>query len=321
MRMEQFCRPDFLARSVAAFAFAVLPRAVTAAASPAIRIGGGSNDNMGEPYFARDGGFIKRHELDAQITELGSGGALTAAVAAGALDVTITNIASIAAAHIRRLPVTVIAGGALYSADAPPSTALLVLKESPIRAPADLAGKIVALSTLRDLQQAAIMAWLEKNGTAPASVNFVELPNPAQLEALKSKRVDATMTSTPWMAASLADARILATPYDVLGRRLLLTAWIANNAWLETNKAIAARLVTAIKETAQWANRNRPATAAILERVSKVSPATIASMTRLEFADRLDPQLIQPIIDASARYGFLPQAFPAASLFAPNIVL
>jgi hypothetical protein len=37
-------------------------------------------------------------------------------------------------------------------------------------------------------------------------------------------------------------------------------------------------------------------------------------MTRLEFADRLDPQLIQPIIDASARYGFLPQAFPAASL-------
>jgi hypothetical protein len=39
-------------------------------------------------------------------------------------------------------------------------------------------------------------------------------------------------------------------------------------------------------------------------------------MTRLEFTDRLDPALIQPIIDVTARYGFLPQSFPAASLFA-----
>jgi len=294
------------------------PGRAFAAEVPVIRIGGGSNDNMGEPYYVRDGGFTKRHDLDAQITELGSGGALTAAVAAGALDVTITNIASIAAAHIRKLPVTVIAGGALYSADAPPSTAILVLKESPIHGPADLPGKTIALSTLRDLQQAAIMAWLEKHGVAPASVNFTELPNGAQIEALKAHRVDATMTSTPWMNEGLADARILATPYEVLGRRLLLTAWIANNGWLAANKAVAGRLVAAIRETAQWANRNRPATAAILERISKVTPATLATMTRLQFADRLDPQLIQPIIDASARYGFLPQAFPAASLLAAS---
>jgi NitT/TauT family transport system substrate-binding protein len=307
-------RADVLQIALAELALAAAPRAAVAADLPMIRIGGGSNDNMGEPYYVRDGGFTKRHDLDAQITELGSGGALTAAVAAGALDVTITNIASIAAAHIRHLPVTVIAGGALYSADAPPSTAILVLKESAIRGPADLAGKTIALSTLRDLQQAAIMAWLEKHGVAPSSVNFAELPNGAQIEALKAKRVDATMTSTPWMNAGLGDARILATPYEVLGRRLLLTAWIANNTWLEANKAVAVRLVTAIKETAKWANHNRPATAAILERISKVTPATIASMTRLEFAERLDPQLIQPIIDASARYGFLPQTFPAASL-------
>lgn len=308
-------RSAALRTGLAGFAFAAYPQGAGAADVP-IRIGGGSNDNMGEPYFARDGGFTKRHELDAQITELGSGGALTAAVAAGALDVTITNIASIAAAHIRRLPVTLIAGGAMYSADAPPSTAILVLKDSTIREAADLSGKTVALSTLKDLQQAAVMAWLEKHGVVPTSVSFIELPNPAQLEALKAKRVDATMTSTPWMNASLADARILATPYEVLGRRLLLTAWIANNGWLQSNKAVALRLVTAIRETAQWANHNRPATAAILERISKVAPATIASMTRLEFADRLDPRLIQPIIDASARYGFLPETFPASGLLA-----
>lgn len=298
----------------------VLGMTALPAAGPsfAIRIGSGTNDNMGEPHYAREGGFLDRHQIDAQLTDLGSGGAMTAAVVGGALDVTITNIASIAAAHIRGLPVTVIAGGALYSADAPPSTALLVLRNSSIRVAADLAGKTIALSTLRDLQQASILAWLEKSGVAPGSVNFVEFPNAAQLEALKAHRVDATMTSAPWMTASLGDARILATPYDVLGRRLLLTAWIANDAWLRVNSGVAARLVAAIRETARWANHNRPSTAAILARISSMTPAAIASMARLDFAERLEPELIQPIIDASARYGFLPQMFRAASLLDPR---
>ena len=37
-------------------------------------------------------------------------------------------------------------------------------------------------------------------------------------------------------------------------------------------------------------------------------------MNRLTFAEQLDTKRIQPIIDASAKYGFLPKAFPAAEL-------
>ena len=38
-------------------------------------------------------------------------------------------------------------------------------------------------------------------------------------------------------------------------------------------------------------------------------------MNRLSFAEHLDPAEMQPIIDAGARYGFLPKTFPAGDLF------
>jgi NitT/TauT family transport system substrate-binding protein len=251
---------------------------------------------------------------------LGGGGALTSALAGGALDVTISNIGSLAQAHFRGLPISVIAGSSIYSADDPATTALLVLKDSPVREPKALIGKTISMSTLHDLDQAAVMTWLEKNGVNPSLVKFLEMPLADQMSALKSRHVDAALTSGLWTNAAIQnDARILAKPNDVLGRRLQTGAWAVRNGWLDANKAVAMRLVSAIHDTAVWANHNRPATAAILEKYSKMSHDTVAKLTRVEYAEHLDPALIQPIIDACARYGFLPRRFPASDLFAASL--
>lgn len=313
-------RSQALGLTSTALAAATLQLSPAAAQTASVRVGAGIGDNFGEPLFASDGGFFARYGIDADILTLGSGGALTAALAGGSLDVTISNIASIAQAHFRGLPISLIAGSSIYSADAPPTTAVLVLKDSPFRAAKDLIGKTLAMTTLHDTEQAAVMAWFDKNGVSPTLVNYVELRLPDQMPALKSHRVDATLTSEPWTTAALQDdARILCKPYDVLARRLQTTAWVARNDWLDANKPVARRLVAAIHDTAVWANHNRPATAVILEKYSKMSADTIGKLTRMEYAEHLDPALIQPIIDASARYGFLPQRFSASALFAASL--
>lgn len=292
-----------------------------AAQSASVRVGAGIGDNFGEPLYAYDGGWFQRNGIDAQLTILTSGGALTSALAGGALDVTISNVGSLAQAHFRGLPISVIAGGAIYSADAPPTTAVLVLKESELREPRDLIGKTVSMSTLHDMDQAAVMTWFDKNGVNPSLVNFIEMPLRDQLSALTSGHVDATLTSGLWTNAALQNgARVLGKPYDVLGRRLQTEAWAARNDWIDANKAVAKRLVSAIHDTAVWANHNRPATAAILEKYSKMSHDTMAKLTRPEYAEHLDAALFQPAIDAAAHYGFLPRRFPAADLFAASVV-
>jgi NitT/TauT family transport system substrate-binding protein len=280
-----------------------------------IRFGAGPGDSFGEGYYVRDGGFLKKVGLDATFTDLTNGGGLTAGLAAGALDATVSNVASIAAAHIHGLPVGVIAGSALYSASDPATTAVLVLKGSSIQSAADLRDKIVGLSTLHDLQQAAVMTWLDKSGLPSSAVKFVEVPNTLQLSALKSGRVDAVCSTEPWTTNSMGDARILTKPYDAFGQRLIFTAWMVNKNWAAANPDTVRKLVAAIGETARWANANRPATAAIMAKYSNLSPETIEKMHRLRYAEKLSPELMQPIIDASAHYGFIPNSFPAQEMF------
>ena len=39
-------------------------------------------------------------------------------------------------------------------------------------------------------------------------------------------------------------------------------------------------------------------------------------MTRATFAERLDPELFQPVINAAAKYKFIDKAFPASDIIA-----
>jgi NitT/TauT family transport system substrate-binding protein len=208
----------------------------------------------------------------------------------------------------------------IISSSAPPTTILAVRSDSPIRGAKDFAGKTIACNTLRDLQQAAVMTWLDKNGGDSKSVSFLELPNPDQLGALAAKRIDAACLVEPFISSVSGDTRFVGRPYDSLGKQIMTFGWIANKAWYDANPALVKTLVGALRDAARWSNHNPAATAAIISKYSKVPVAAIMTQNRQQFADgKLDPRLIQPIIDAAAHYGFLPQDFPATDLFAPNL--
>ena len=51
---------------------------------------------------------------------------------------------------------------------------------------------------------------------------------------------------------------------------------------------------------------------------ASVDPANVRSMVRAVFPDRLDPALLQPIIDVAAKYGAIKAPFPASELYSPS---
>jgi NitT/TauT family transport system substrate-binding protein len=306
-------RRDVLVGIWAAWA---LPRAASAQTAPHIRVGSSTTgESFMEGTYAEDGGFLRKAGLDAEVSAFVNGGLATAAVIGGSVDVAISNTGSIAAAHIRGLPIVLIAPSAMNVPTPRPTTALAVVNDSPISAARDLAGKTVGLSTMRDLQQAAVMAWVDKNGGDGKAVNFVEVPNAQQDAALTSKRIDAALLVEPFISAARSDVRVVGVPYEALAPRLLTTAWIANANWLEANAPTAQRFTAAIHATALWANGNRNVTAVLLAKYTKLPPEIVATMGRATYGETLDPALIQPVLDASSRYGFLPRRFAAAELF------
>ena len=73
-----------------------------------------------------------------------------------------------------------------------------------------------------------------------------------------------------------------------------------------------------MRTAANWANQpqNMAVSGTILGKYTKIAPDTIGKMQRAQFATRLDPAMLQPVIDVSARFGVIPKTFPATEVIA-----
>jgi NitT/TauT family transport system substrate-binding protein len=295
--------------------------ALPAQAQPAltkVRLGTAIVESYSEGAFAQDHGFLKQGGFDAEITLLPGGGAVTQALLGGSFDFGITNSGSMANAHIRGLPVYCVVESGLYSTNAPTSI-LAVAKDSPFRTAADLNGKTISVTTLRDLQQAAIMKWVDDNGGDSKTLKFVEVNNSDLVPSMVAKRTDASILLEPWITSSKNDIRIFAKPYDAVAKQLMISGWIVNKSFADANPAAVQRFADTMKATAQWVNRNLKASAGTVATVTKIPIETVQQMNRVVFATSNDPKLIQPVIDVSAKYGFLPRTFDAKELFFPGV--
>lgn len=278
-----------------------------------LAIGSSHGWTLAEGYIAAAKGFFSAAGLDARVVNSTNGGATTAALVGGSLDVVCTNIGSIADAYAHGLPIALFAPSTLAIAGQS-NTTLSVLRGSPIRTAHDLIGKTVALSTLRDLQHAALLEWLAHHGGDVKATNYVEVPPGNMLEALKVGRIDAAVMSEVYTAAGRNDIAVLGRPYEALGRTIMVAGWAARREWLAANPQIARKFVSAIQATARWAAGHQPEMLPIMHDVTGTDMDTLRAMGKLFLGDTLDPKLIQPTIDASAKYGFLPHAFPAAAM-------
>jgi ABC-type nitrate/sulfonate/bicarbonate transport system substrate-binding protein len=111
------------------------------------------------------------------------------------------------------------------------------------------------------------------------------------------------------------DIRVFGKCYDAIAKSLMITTHFAGNDWLAAHPAAAHAFIGALRKTAQWANSNQAAAAVILENVSKIPAETVGTMARVVFAETLDRKTIQPVIDATAQYKFIPHDFNVTEMF------
>jgi NitT/TauT family transport system substrate-binding protein len=250
-------------------AFGAARRPVRAQAPVKIRVGVGVVESYSQGAYAQEMGFYKAAGLDADVQALINGGAITAAVLGGSLDIGTTNGGSMANAYVRGLPLYCIAPSGLYTSSSP-TTVLVVAKDAPITSAKDLNGKRVAVTTLRDLMQAAVMKWIDDNGGDSKTVSFIEIHNGELVQSVLAKRVDASALSEPQLTEQKDQVRILCSPYDAIAKTLLISGWITTKAWYDANRATAAKFIAVMRQTAEWANENPRASAEALAKISKI---------------------------------------------------
>jgi NitT/TauT family transport system substrate-binding protein len=306
-------RSEAILLPAAALASRAVPAAAQSSGLDTIRVGVAQDEDFAEGLYAADNGYFRQARLDPQLTTMRGGGPLTEAVISGALDVATSNTGSMSLAFTKGFPVALIFPEAIYSS-ASTTAAILVLKDSRVRAARDLNGKRVAVTTLSSLLHTSVRNWIDRSGGDSTSVSYLEIPLPEQVAALQRGRIDAVASVEPWITAAKNETRILGKPYDSIADRFMISGWIATKDWVAKNPDVARRFVNTMRLTAQWANRNPKATAAILSKYFGIPAATVEAMHRTSMATNLDPKLVQPVIDALAKYKVMPRSFSAADM-------
>jgi NitT/TauT family transport system substrate-binding protein len=313
-------RSAMIATSAAALGALRLP--ARAQSSEAVRFGVVGVEEAALPYYAQEKGIFKAAGLNVELTVLPNGGSVTQGILGNALDVGVTNSGSMSAAYLQGLPLQMLACGAVYAPRSPISH-LAVGKESGLKTAKDLSGKTFAVSTLHDMIQGTVLAWIDQNGGDWKTIKFIEMPPPQMAGAIVAKRIDGGAIVEPFFTVSKNDLANIGYNYSAVNdNKPFQTLGIAaSKDWLAKNAATGKKVAGAIHEAAKWANnpKNFAEAATLLATFTKVDPAIIAGYPRLAFAEANNPGLIQPVVDMLAKYTFLARGFSAADLFGPGL--
>ena len=141
--------------SLAAFGYA--PAASAETTADAIRVVGVPTEGATNMYYAVKSGAFERAGLNVEQITMGSGAAAVAAVIGGTYEIGYTSLMSVINAHMRGIPLVVIAAANLHvSRD--PLALLQASSDSTFKTGSDLNGKTAGVPALNDLNTISIRA-------------------------------------------------------------------------------------------------------------------------------------------------------------------
>lgn len=310
-------RRALLRRAVLALCAPILAlpaRRVLAQGLPVVRVVGPINDGQTPLYYGLNGLF-RRYGIDVQLMPANNGAAAMAAVLGGSAEIAFTNMVAVLQAHLRGVPVQIVAPLSIYSSERPPM-ALVVLKDAPYHSGKDLNGKTISSPSVRDLNSVSVMAWVDKTGGDSKTLQMVEVPSATALPALEEGRIDGATMIEPAVSQALATgkARILCHPEDAIAARYLVTAYAADGRFVDQNHELMASFARAMHEASVYVNSHVADTVDLVAARTGATPDEVAHSVRSLFAEYADARTIVPLLDVLVKYGLVDHGFPVGEI-------
>jgi NitT/TauT family transport system substrate-binding protein len=267
-------------------------------------------------YVALERGLFTSRGLKVEVTQLQSGQRIIEAMGAGELEVGISNVVSTVTAHARGIPVVSFTGGAMETPERT-TRGLMVLADSPIKTPADLVGKRVAVNGLRNIEHVKLRQYLELHKVPIDKVEVVEAPFPQMEGVLRNGSVAAAMANEPFLAIALkhGSVRILGRPYTETSPRTFVSSYVAMRPWLDGNTDAARKFAQAIAEATAFVNANPDESRKIVLKYIRVPEEVSADFVLPYFEPTFDATALAPMVGELARQAIIPSSPDPAAVF------
>jgi NitT/TauT family transport system substrate-binding protein len=272
-----------------------------------IRLSGIVVEDIAPIYYAQSNGIFAKNGLDVEFDAAASGSAVVAAITAGAYELGKASVISSFRAVSRGIPVVAVAPGWIFDASNS-SAEMIVATDSTIKTGADLNGKTIAVGSLKELNQLAAMAWVDKHGGDSKTLQFIELPVAASGAAVASHRVDATVLLEPTLtdAISVGTVRSIGSAFGAIAPTFPVSLWIANRAWASSHPAQARAFAKSLAEASQYINHHPDVAVNLLAAKTGASVDSLRRIKRVMDGTSLTTEMLQPLLTAAQHYVDMP---------------
>lgn len=262
-------------------------------------------------YYPLQQGWFKAAGLDVMVQPISAGPAAMAGVVGGSMQTADGNVLSLAEAYSKGIPVVLIAPGGSWTSSLPPSEGLIA--GPAVQSVKDLVGGTIAVPGLQDLLTVSTKGFLDQNGIDPNGVHFIEMPPGSMPAALQAQRVTAIAVYEPFRTEALANGgHMIGKIYTSIAPSFLVTAFFAYRPWVDAHREAVTAFTSVYSRGAAYSNDHHDELQPL---VSSFSHVPLEVLHREVYSpippNGLNAAMIQPVIDAAARYHMIPRSFPA----------
>jgi NitT/TauT family transport system substrate-binding protein len=249
-------------------------------------------------------GFFEERGLDVRLTPSQGGATVVPAVVSGDTDIGGSNLVSVLLAQGKDVPVKIIAPGTFVrDRRSQDFSAILVAEDSDIREPKDLAGKTLAVNTLKNIAELAGKASLAKQGVDVSKIELTEVDFPDMNAALAEGRVDAAFQIEPFVSLGVAEGlRIVDRPYVGTRSGLQIGCYFTSERYLSENEDVVERFQEGVADTAAAVAENPAAFRDFLPEAAEIPPPAAQKAKLPAWEAENDQASLELTAELMARY-------------------
>ena len=249
----------------------------------------------------------EKRGLQIEETNFAGSAKLQQALAADAIDIGLGSGPELAFVA-KGAPVIAVAA----MADAPYTGNIVVLKDGPIKAPADLKGKTVSVSSKGSMSEWLVMELSQRQGWGEKGISTVALGDmTAQVAAIKTHQIDgmAVEPSTAFRLEDEGTGRILVN-FGPLIKDFHIHVMYARREFVEKHPNEMRAFLVGWLETLQYMKSHKDETVDIASKTVHIAPATMTRvydllMPAFNYTGRFEQKALDVLGDSFASMGIL----------------
>jgi NitT/TauT family transport system substrate-binding protein len=191
----------------------------------------------------------------------------------------------------------------------------VVTREDSIKTAADLAGKQVAVNTLKNIGDSTIRASVRKAGGDPSSIKFVELAFPDMPAALQADRVDAIWVVEPFLSTSLGEGgRLVASNYVDTAPDLTVAVYFTSEQLTKSDPDLVKRFTEAMTESLAYADSHPDEARQVLTTYTQIDEAVIQELTLPKWPPEINRESVEKLATLAVQDGLVTEQPDLAAL-------